>query len=152
MAVRMPAHPVARALIALSGCPLAAPSANSSGRPSPTRAQHVVEDLGERVALVVDGGPCQWGVESTVSGSWLRDLGFRVRTVSVERWIERGMMVGFAGCAHQVILCDVDADVHTPQEPYLLPIELPMYASCFFPDQIRLKVVTDGIKLQSLRI
>ena len=69
MAVRMPAHPVARAIIALSGCPLAAPSANSSGRPSPTSAQHVLEDLGGRVPLVVDGGPCHWGVESTVGAA-----------------------------------------------------------------------------------
>lgn len=69
MAVRMPAHPVARAIIALAGCPLAAPSANSSGRPSPTCAQHVLQDLGGRVGLVVDGGPCQWGVESTVRGA-----------------------------------------------------------------------------------
>ncbi len=67
MAVRLPAHPVARALIALAGVPLAAPSANSSGRPSPTLAQHVVQDLGGRVPLVIDGGPCHSGVESTVS-------------------------------------------------------------------------------------
>lgn len=66
MAVRMPAQPVARAIIALAGFPLAAPSANSSGRPSPTLAQHVMEDLGGSIALVVDGGPCMWGVESTV--------------------------------------------------------------------------------------
>jgi len=74
MAVRLPAHPVARALIALAGCPLAAPSANSSGRPSPTRAHHVVEDLGARpgLGLVVDGGACAWGVESTVRMGWGR--------------------------------------------------------------------------------
>ncbi|GIL72269.1 hypothetical protein Vretimale_431 [Volvox reticuliferus] len=66
MAVRMPAHPVALALIATCGFPLAAPSANSSGRPSPTLARHVLDDLGGRVSLILDGGPCTCGVESTV--------------------------------------------------------------------------------------
>ncbi|PVF99975.1 translation factor [Serendipita vermifera] len=64
--VRMPSHPVARALIAMSDTPLAAPSANTSGRPSPTRASHVVDDLRGKIALVLDGGPCDVGVESTV--------------------------------------------------------------------------------------
>ncbi len=66
VAVRMPAHPIARALIQRSGRSLAAPSANLSGLPSPTTAQHCVEDLTGRVAAIVDGGPCQVGVESTV--------------------------------------------------------------------------------------
>jgi len=66
VAVRMPAHPVALALVRQAGVPVAAPSANRSGRPSPTRAQHVLEDLGEAVDLVLDGGPCPLGVESTV--------------------------------------------------------------------------------------
>jgi L-threonylcarbamoyladenylate synthase len=66
VAVRVPAHPVARALIAASGRPIAAPSANRSGRPSPTRAEHVREDLDGRVELILDGGPTPVGVESTV--------------------------------------------------------------------------------------
>lgn len=66
VAVRMPAHPVARALIAAAGVPLAAPSANTSGRPSPTTAQHVMQDLAGRIPAVVDGGACECGVESTV--------------------------------------------------------------------------------------
>ncbi|KAF5132049.1 hypothetical protein DV495_001648 [Geotrichum candidum] len=66
VAVRMPAHPVARALIALSDLPLAAPSANASTRPSPTTAQHVYADLHGRLPLVIDGGACEVGVESTV--------------------------------------------------------------------------------------
>lgn len=66
LAVRMPSHPTARRLIALSGCPLAAPSANTSGRPSPTCAAHVMEDLGGRIAAVVDDGSCSVGLESTV--------------------------------------------------------------------------------------
>jgi L-threonylcarbamoyladenylate synthase len=64
--VRMPAHPVARTLIELSGCPIAAPSANQSGRPSPTTAFDVIEDMDGRIDGVVDGGDCSVGLESTV--------------------------------------------------------------------------------------
>jgi L-threonylcarbamoyladenylate synthase len=66
VAVRVPAHPVAQALLAAFGSPLAAPSANRSGRPSPTTASHVAEELGERVAIILDGGPCPLGIESTI--------------------------------------------------------------------------------------
>jgi len=64
--LRVPDHPVARALIRAAGVPLAAPSANRFGHLSPTRAAHVVAGLGARVDLVLDGGPCSVGVESTV--------------------------------------------------------------------------------------
>src|SRR5262249_46576661 len=66
VAVRMPAHPVALRLIAESGCPLAAPSANRSGRPSPTLASHVRDDLNGRIDGIVDGGAAGVGLESTV--------------------------------------------------------------------------------------
>ena len=66
VAVRLPASPVACALIAAAGVPIAAPSANRSGRPSPTSAQAVFEELDGRVAMILDGGPCAIGVESTV--------------------------------------------------------------------------------------
>lgn len=66
VAVRVPAHPVALALIAAAERPIAAPSANRSGRPSPTRAEHVREDLEGRIELILDGGPTPVGVESTV--------------------------------------------------------------------------------------
>lgn len=64
--IRFPAHPLAQAIIRAAGVPLAAPSANTSGRPSTTTAQHVMEDLNGKIAAVVDGGPCSVGVESTV--------------------------------------------------------------------------------------
>lgn len=64
--LRAPAHPAMRALIAATGRPLAAPSANASGRISPTRAGHVLESLGSRIPLIVDGGPTPYGVESTI--------------------------------------------------------------------------------------
>jgi L-threonylcarbamoyladenylate synthase len=66
IALRVPSHPVAHALIAAAGRPLAAPSANLSGRLSPTTAPDVIRDLGNRVAIVLDGGPCVVGVESTI--------------------------------------------------------------------------------------
>lgn len=66
VAVRMPGHPVALSLIEKAGVPIAAPSANTSGKPSPTTAQHVVEDLAGRIDLIIDAGPVPVGVESTV--------------------------------------------------------------------------------------
>lgn len=66
VAVRFPAHPVAQAVILQAGCPLAAPSANRSGSPSPTNAGRVMEDMQGRIAAVLDGGSCEVGVESTV--------------------------------------------------------------------------------------
>lgn len=66
VAVRMPAHPVALRLIREADTPLAAPSANLSGRPSPTTAAHCMEDLKGRIPLILDGGPCKVGLESTV--------------------------------------------------------------------------------------
>ena len=66
VAVRMPGHPVAMALIRKSGVYIAAPSANISGRPSPTRAEHVAEDLGGRIDMILDGGPVGIGLESTI--------------------------------------------------------------------------------------
>ena len=66
VAVRAPAHPMAQALIRAVGRPLAAPSANRSGAVIPTRAEHVAESLGDRVRMILDGGPCEVGLESTV--------------------------------------------------------------------------------------
>lgn len=66
VAVRLPAHPVARALIMNADTPIAAPSANRSGRPSPTTARHVFEDMDGRIPMILDGGDCEVGVESTV--------------------------------------------------------------------------------------
>jgi L-threonylcarbamoyladenylate synthase len=66
LALRVPDHDIAQALLVASGCPIAAPSANRSGEVSPTRAEHVAGSLGRSVDLVLDGGPCRLGVESTV--------------------------------------------------------------------------------------
>jgi L-threonylcarbamoyladenylate synthase len=66
MALRVPAHPVAQALLRAAGLPIAAPSANRSGRVSPTTAAHVAADLGDAAALILDAGPTSIGIESTV--------------------------------------------------------------------------------------
>jgi L-threonylcarbamoyladenylate synthase len=77
IALRVPAHPAIRALLAACGRPLAAPSANASGRISPTRAAHVLASLDGRIALVIDGGATERGIESTIvaaTGGGLRLL------------------------------------------------------------------------------
>jgi L-threonylcarbamoyladenylate synthase len=67
VALRVPGHRAMQALLAASGAPLAAPSANASGRVSPTKASHVLASLGGRIALVIDDGPTSAGVESTIA-------------------------------------------------------------------------------------
>ncbi len=66
VAVRFPSHPIARKLLELAGVPVAAPSANSSGKPSPTKTEHVIEDLMGKVDYIIDGGTARVGLESTV--------------------------------------------------------------------------------------
>ena len=66
VALRVPSHPTMQALLRTTGRPLAAPSANASGRISPTRAEHVLASLGGRIPLILDGGPTQRGLESTI--------------------------------------------------------------------------------------
>lgn len=68
VAIRLPAHDLARKVLTLSECPLAAPSANPSGKISPTTAGHVMAGLNGRIAAILDGGPCPVGVESTIIG------------------------------------------------------------------------------------
>lgn len=66
VAIRMPSNPIARALIDSAGVPIAAPSANLSGKPSPTTAEHVFQDMDGRIDMIIDGGPSDVGLESTV--------------------------------------------------------------------------------------
>jgi len=105
VAVRMPSHPVARALISLSRLPLAAPSANTSGSPSPTRAIHVQQDLGARgqVGIILDGGACDVGLESTVVDGLGQDGHIRVLRpggVTVEQ-IEEAVGAGTKVLVHR---------------------------------------------------
>ncbi len=84
VALRVPAHPLAQALLREFGGPLAAPSANPSGRVSPTRAGHVLDGLAGRIAAVLDGGACAVGVESTILGLVDRPQLLRPGGVAVE--------------------------------------------------------------------
>ena len=69
IAIRVPAHPAMQALLKATDKPLAAPSANASGSISPTRSEHVLKSLGGRIPLIIDGGPCESGIESTIVAS-----------------------------------------------------------------------------------
>lgn len=102
VAIRMPSHPVARALIAVANAPLAAPSANSSGKPSPTRAEHVLRDLDGKVGIILDGGACGVGLESTVVDGLHEDGCIRVLRpggITVEE-IERVLREEMQDCSH----------------------------------------------------
>ena len=99
VAIRMPSHPIARALIAVADAPLAGPSANSSGRPSPTRAEHVYDDLKGKLGIILDGGPCSVGLESTVVDGLHEDNNLRVLRpggITVED-IEKALAEDLAG-------------------------------------------------------
>lgn len=106
-AVRAPSHPIARDLIAAAGVPIAAPSANRSGAISPTRPEHVVESLGDAVDLVIDGGACDVGLESTVLDlttsrpTLLRPGGTTREAIeALIGTIEDGPAIGVAGTLH----------------------------------------------------
>jgi len=88
LAVRAPSHPIARRLLAEAGLPIAAPSANVSGEVSPTRAAHVAAGLGDKVDMILDGGPTPLGIESTVVGFADRPVLLRPGSVPRDR-IER---------------------------------------------------------------
>lgn len=127
VACRCPDHPIARELIGLTQRPLAAPSANRSGRPSPTNAQMVASDMDGRIAALVDGGSCQWGVESTVldvRGN--QPLVLRFGGVTVEQ-LEQV-------CGSVLFPTDVDQCRHSPGTRYRhYAPTVPVWV--WFPDQ-----------------
>ena len=92
VAIRMPSHPAAYELIRSSGVYIAAPSANTSGRPSPTLASHVEEDLGGRIDMIIDGGRCDIGLESSII-----DLSVPVPTILRPGYITRAMFEDVIG-------------------------------------------------------
>src|SRR6056297_1218841 len=111
VAVRMPSHPVALALIQKVNLPLAAPSANSSGFPSPTKAEHVYNDLNGKIPLIVDGGICNIGVESTV-------VEIKDKAVNILRpgGITKEMIKAVLGVNYQVETVN-QVEVKTPKSP-----------------------------------
>jgi L-threonylcarbamoyladenylate synthase len=111
IAIRIPAHPVTLALLRGFGRPVAGPSANRSGTVSPTTAQHVAEGLADAVAMILDGGPCQVGVESTVL-----DLTTEQPTILRPGGITREQLenaLGSVAVAH-------GSDDHSPRSPGML--------------------------------
>lgn len=92
VAVRMPVHPAALALIRESDVMIAAPSANTSGRPSPTRAEHVAEDLNGKIDMILDGGPVSIGIESTIV-----DLTGEIPTILRPGYITKQMLEDVLG-------------------------------------------------------
>ncbi|MCS7201846.1 MAG: L-threonylcarbamoyladenylate synthase [Dictyoglomus sp.] len=113
VAIRQPSHPVALALLRAFGRPICAPSANLSGRPSPTKAEHVIKDLGNRIDLILDGGEVTWGVESTVldltsetptifrPGACPKEDIERILGKKVEIWKGKGKNVPSPGLKHK---------------------------------------------------
>lgn len=93
VAIRMPNHPVALDLIGRSGIPIAAPSANTSGRPSPTKAEHVMEDLQGKIPMILDGGAVLVGVESTII-----DFTQEIPVILRPGWITKEKLEDFLGC------------------------------------------------------
>lgn len=92
VAIRMPSHPAAMELIRKSGVYIAAPSANTSGRPSPTMAEHVADDLSGRIEAIIDGGPVGIGIESTIV-----DMTGEIPTILRPGYITKRMLEGIVG-------------------------------------------------------
>lgn len=111
IAIRVPAHPVARSLLAAVAQPVVAPSANPSGLVSPTTARHVAEDLAGKLALVLDGGPCPVGVESTVVDLSRPDRAVLLRPGGLDRAAIEAVLGG---------LDTPDADPARPASPGML--------------------------------
>jgi L-threonylcarbamoyladenylate synthase len=112
IAVRIPMHPVAQALLKAAGVPVAAPSANRSGHVSPTTAAHVEADIGDRVATILNGGASPFGLESTVI-----DVTGDRPTVLRLGAIPRGAIEHILGC--RIAVADAD-DPQRPQSPGML--------------------------------
>jgi L-threonylcarbamoyladenylate synthase len=114
VAIRVPAHPVAQAILATFGRPVVAPSANLSGHVSPTSAAHVESDLSGRIDLIIDGGPVVVGVESTIVGCFEQPLLLR------PGGLPRGAIEAVLGRALAQPPADVTADTSQPLAPGML--------------------------------
>lgn len=114
VAVRMPSHPIARAVIKASGTYIAAPSANTSGRPSPTMAEHVIEDMDGKIDMILDGGKVGIGIESTIV-----DLTGKVPMILRPGYITYDMLIGVLGevCVDKAILSENADKNFRPKAP-----------------------------------
>ena len=132
VALRVPAHPLAQALLLAFGGPIAAPSANPSGRISPTRAAHVAEGLAGRIAAILDGGPCDVGVESTILGfepepTLLRPGGIPAEALEAMF----GHRLALGGNAHKPSAPGQLASHYAPAAPVRLGVATPEPAEIF---------------------
>lgn len=112
VAIRMPSHPVALELIRQSGVYVAAPSANTSGRPSPTKADHVMEDLDGRIEYIIDGGPVGIGIESTIV-----DVSGEVPVILRPGFITKKMLEQVIGTVKMDPALDKPAEGFRPKAP-----------------------------------
>ncbi len=126
VAVRMPDHQVARALLTAFGGPLAAPSANPSGRVSATKARHVEQGLGGRIAAIVDGGDCAIGIESTILGFDGRPALLRPGGVPVEALEAMLGPIGQGGNAHKPNSPGQLISHYAPSAPVRLGVRQPV--------------------------
>ncbi len=132
VAVRMPSHETARALIRAAGVPVAAPSANTSGRPSPTTAAHVWEDLNGKINCILDGGPVGIGLESTII-----DVTGEVPVILRPGYISREMAEAVVG------IVDIDRAVEGPPDPQAAP-KAPGMKYRHYAPKAELTIVTGG--------
>lgn len=141
VALRCPAHPVAQALLALCAQPLVAPSANLSGHVSPTSAAHVAQDFADRDLLVIDGGACRVGLESTVAR--IRNDGcVEILRAGFVPASELGVALADAGLTHRIDPNATRYDAGVGEEAFLAPGQLlahyaprvPTYLHCGLPD------------------
>ena len=129
VAVRVPAHPVARELLAAFAKPIVAPSANRSGHVSPTSAAHVLADLRGRIDLVIDGGPCAVGVESSI-----------VACLGEPAWLRPG---GVAREAIERVLCQPLSEQRLPEDA--APLAPGMLASHYAP-KAKLRLDAESVR------
>ena len=128
----MPSHETARALIRAAGVPVAAPSANTSGRPSPTTAAHVWEDLNGKINCILDGGPVGIGLESTII-----DVTGEVPVILRPGYISREMAEAVVG------IVDIDRAVEGPPDPQAAP-KAPGMKYRHYAPKAELTIVTGG--------
>jgi L-threonylcarbamoyladenylate synthase len=132
IALRVPAHPLARDLLSRAGRPIAAPSANRSGRISPTRAEHAKTELGGRVDMILDGGTCDIGLESTVV-----DLSGEIPVLLRPGAVTREMLVGVVGAVGDpsgegpLVSPGMLASHYAPTRPVRLDVTAPRRSEAF---------------------
>ena len=162
--IRMPQNPVARALIKAAGVPIAAPSANTSGLPSPTNAKYVIEDMRGRIDAVIDGGSCEFGIESTVitlageiptilrPGAITREMMSEViGRVDIAKAVTEGMAEGETAASpgmkykHYAPKAKIII-VNAPKEKYerFVNAQAGAFALCYEGDEITIPKVTFG--------